>query len=193
MNIFFVLFFSKEYNIKLKINFTSLLSVIIISSLLGLLINYFNPKGIPFIKEERQLNWAEDSTTSYVTNEIKEDKDKNPIEVFDEAKAITLKQAYALYNRKVLFIDARDYIEYEIGHINNAVSLPYLDFDEYKTILDTIPKSMPIVAYCDGEDCDLSILLGDKLFESGYKEVYIFFGGWIDWQMADYPVEVEDE
>ena len=178
----------------MKINFRSLLSIIIISSLLGLLINYFNPKGIPFIKEERQLNFVDDSTSSYNTNKIIEKtNDQNPGEVFDEAKAITLKQAYSLYNQNVLFIDARDYVEYEIGHIKNAVSLPYNDFDEYKTILDTIPKSMPIVAYCDGEDCDLSILLGDNLFESGYKEVYIFFGGWIDWQMANYPVEAADE
>jgi hypothetical protein len=34
--------------------------------------------------------------------------DQNPGEVFDEAKAITLKQAYSLYNQNVLFIDARD-------------------------------------------------------------------------------------
>ena len=146
-----------------------------------------------FIKEERQLNFVEDSTTSYITNENTIGNKQNSGEEIDEAKAITLKQAYLLFNQNVLFIDARDYVEYEIGHINNAVSLPYLDFDEYKTILDTIPKSIPIVAYCDGKDCDLSILLGDKLFELGYKEVYIFFGGWIDWQMANYPVEYEDE
>ena len=177
----------------MKINFTSLLSIIIISSLLGLLINYFNPKGIPFIKDERQLNFVDDSTSSYNSNEINENNNHISDDILDEAKAITLKQAYSLYNQNVLFIDARDYVEYEIGHINNAISLPYLDFDKYKTILDTIPTSTPIVAYCDGEDCDLSILLGDKLFESGYKEVYIFFGGWVDWQMANYPVEGEDE
>jgi rhodanese-related sulfurtransferase len=164
-----------------------------VSSVLGLLINYFNPKGISFIKEERQLNFVEDSTTSYITNENTIGNKQNSGEEIDEAKAITLKQAYLLFNQNVLFIDARDYVEYEIGHIKNAVSLPYLDFDEYKTILDTIPKSKPIVAYCDGKDCDLSILLGDKLFESGYREVYIFFGGWIDWQMANYPAEGEDE
>jgi rhodanese-related sulfurtransferase len=178
----------------LKINYTSVLSIIIISSLLGLLINYINPKGIPFIKEDRQLKFVDDSTASYITNEIIEtDNNKNPNEIFDEAKAITLKQAYSLFNQNVLFIDARDYVEYEIGHIKNAVSLPYVDFDEYKNILDTIPKSIPIVAYCDGRDCDLSILLGDKLFETGYKEVYIFFGGWVDWQMANFPVDGEDE
>ena len=157
------------------------------------MINYLNPKGIPFIKEDRQLNFVVDSTTSHLTNEVNDDKDKNPEVVFDEAKAITLMQAYSLYNQNVLFLDARDYVEYEIGHIKNAVSLPYLDFDEYKTILDTIPKTIPIVTYCDGKDCDLSILLGDKLFELGYKEVYIFFGGWIDWQMANYPVQGENE
>jgi rhodanese-related sulfurtransferase len=177
----------------LKINFTSGLSIIIISILLGLLINYFNPKGIPFIKEERQLNFVGDSTTSFIANDISDNNDKHLGKVFDEAKAITLKHAYSLYNQNVLFIDARDYVEYEIGHIKYAVSLPYLDYDEYKTILDTIAKTIPIVVYCDGKDCDLSILLGDKLFESGYKEVYIFFGGWIDWQMANYPVEGEDE
>jgi rhodanese-related sulfurtransferase len=174
----------------LKINFTSLLSTIIISSLLGLLINYINPKGIPFIKEDRQLNFIDDSTTSYISNEV---NGSTHDKVFDEAKAITLKQAYSLYNQNVLFIDARDYVEYEIGHIKNAVCLPYLDYSKYKTILDTIPKSTPVVAYCDGKDCDLSILLGDKLFESGYEEVYIFFGGWMDWQMAGYPIEGEDE
>ena len=177
----------------MKINFRSLLSIIIISSLLGLFINYLNPKGIPFIKEERQLNFVDDSTSSYNSNEINEDNNNIPDDVFDEAKAITLKQAYSLYNQNVLFIDARDYVEFEIGHIHNAISLPYNDFDDYKTILDTIPKSMPIIVYCDGKDCDLSILLGDKLFESGYKKVYIFFGGWLDWQMANYPVGVEDE
>ena len=177
----------------MKINFTLALSIIIISSLSGLLINYFNPKGIPFIKKERQLNFVDDPTSSQTKNEIVDNNHNNPGEVFDEAKAITLKKAYELYKQNVLFIDARDYVEYEIGHIKNAVSLPYLEFDEHKTMLDTIPKSTPIVAYGDGKDCDLSILLGDKLFESGYKEVYIFFGGWIDWQTANYPVKGEDE
>jgi rhodanese-related sulfurtransferase len=177
----------------LKIKFTSVLFIVIISSLLGLFINYINPKGIPFIKEKRKLNFIDDSTTSSSTDGIKVGNDNIPDEFFDEAKAITLKKAYSLFNQDALFIDARDYVEYEIGHIKNAVSLPYNDFDEYKSILDTIQKSMPIVTYCDGKDCDLSILLGDKLFDSGYREVYIFFGGWIDWQMANYPVEFEDE
>ena len=178
----------------MKINFKSVLLIVGISSLLGLLINYLNPDGIPFIREERKLNWTEDSSK---VNNVNEQSDKideqNTEEEFDEAKAITLKQAYSLFKQNVLFVDARDYVEYEIGHIKNAISIPYFDFDIYKSILDTIPKNTPLVAYCDGKDCDLSILLGDKLFEMGYTKTYIFFGGWVDWQMAGYPVEGDDE
>lgn len=165
-----------------------------ISSLLGLLINYLNPDGIPLIREDRKLNWTDDSSEVINQNQLNENiKEENIDGGFDEAKAITLKQAYQLFKQNILFVDARDYVEYEIGHIKNSISLPYFDFDKYKSVLDTIPKNTPIVAYCDGKDCDLSILLADKLFEMGYTKTYIFFSGWIDWQMANYPVEVEDE
>ena len=104
-----------------------------------------------------------------------------------------LKQAYKLYNQNVLFIDARDFVEYEIAHIKGAVSLPYNDFDKYAYRLKKIPKDKPLIVYCDGRECDLSILLGDKLFDMGYQKVYIFFGGWVDWQLANYPIEGEDD
>ena len=32
-------------------------------------------------------------------------------------------------------------------------------------------------------------ILGDKLYEMGYKRVYILFGGWMDWQENNYPSE----
>ena len=52
-----------------------------------------------------------------------------------------------------------------------------------------LSKEKPMVIYCGGTDCDLSILLGNLLFEQGYKQVYVFFGGWFDWLSANYPVE----
>lgn len=181
----------KSFN--LKINFSSVLIIVVLSSLLGLTTNYLNYQGIPLIKSERVLNWATDSTEIKNTEEIIEDNNKTNSEAkFDEAAAITLKQAYALYNKNVLFVDARDYVEYEIGHIKGAISLPYYEFDEYKSVLQSISKNTPLVTYCDGRDCDLSIMLGDKLFEMGYKQVYIFFGGWIDWQDNNYPVESDE-
>ena len=182
-----------KISFNLKINFSSVLIIVVLSSLLGLTTNYLNYQGIPLIKSERVLNWATDSTEIKNTEQIIEDNNKTNSEAkFDEAAAITLKQAYALYNKNVLFVDARDYVEYEIDHIKGAISLPYYEFDEYKSVLQSISKNTPLVTYCDGRDCDLSIMLGDKLFEMGYKQVYIFFGGWIDWQDNNYPVESDE-
>ncbi|MCH7722774.1 MAG: rhodanese-like domain-containing protein [Bacteroidetes bacterium] len=182
-----------KISFNLKINFSSVLIIVVLSSLLGLTTNYLNYQGIPLIKSERVLNWATDSSEIKNTEEIIEDNNKTNSEAkFDEAAAITLKQAYALYNKNVLFVDARDYVEYEIGHIKGAISLPYYEFDEYKSVLQSISKNTPLVTYCDGRDCDLSIMLGDKLFELGYKQVYIFFDGWIDWQDNNYPVESDE-
>lgn len=175
---------------KLKIDFKAVLFIVLVSSALGLIINYLNPNPLPWIKEERKIVWAKDSLNvkseqskegSSIT-ENKKDGSREPV-------AITLKQAYQLYKKKVLFVDARDYVEFEISHIKGAISLPYYDFDKYKSVLDTIPKQTQMIAYCDGKECDLSIMLSDKLYEAGYGEVYIFFGGWIDWQDNNYPIE----
>ena len=182
-----------KISFNLKINFSYVLLIVLISSILGLTTNYLNNRGIPLIKEDRVLNWATDSSQIKNTEQIIEDNHKiNSEATFDEATAITLKQAYSLYNKNVLFVDARDHVEYEIGRIKGAISLPYYEFDEYKSFLQSISKNTPLVAYCDGRDCDLSIMLGDKLFELGYKQVYIFFGGWIDWQDNNYPVESDE-
>ena len=174
----------------MKLNLKIILTILIVSTILGLIINALNSKGISLTRKERNISWVDDSLNNESGN-IDSDKPKD--DGFDEAKAITLKKAYELYNENVLFIDARDFVEYEIGHIKGAISLPYYDFDDYTYQLKNIPEDKPLVVYCDGKECDLSILLGDKLFEMGYKKVYIFFGGWVDWQLAKYPTEGNDE
>jgi rhodanese-related sulfurtransferase len=172
----------------LKIKLVHIIYIVIASSLVGLIINFISPNGIPLIKPERKLNFVEDSITVINERDFSEDSSRQN-KAPDEAKAITLKQAYSLFQQDAIFVDARDYVEYEIGHIRGAITLPYEDFDKYKSVLKSISKDTPLITYCDGDDCDLSILLGDKLFEMGYSQVYIFFGGWIDWLVNNYPIE----
>ena len=176
--------------LKVDISYKVVFAIILVSSVLGLFINYINPEAIPWIREERKLKWIDDSTSvkDEVNNKELSDK-QNVKEESREPVAITLKQAYKLFNEKVLFVDARDFVEYKISHIKGAISLPYYDFDKYKSVLDTIPLQTPLVAYCDGKECDLSIMLSDKLYEQGYGKVYIFYAGWNDWQNANYPVD----
>jgi len=173
-----------------RINFKSVFYIIIASCIIGLLVNYLNPEAVPWIKKERKL--IRDTNSSVVKNKSGNSESAVTKYLNDESRepvAITLKQAYKLYNEKVIFLDARDIPEYEISHIKGAVSLPYYDFEKYKSVLDTIPLTTPLVAYCDGKECDLSIMLSDKLYDNGYGKVYIFYGGWVDWQNANYPVE----
>jgi len=200
-----------------------------------LVINHFNPEGIPLIREKVELKWAPDSlfldldksnpvsiddSLSLEISEVDKNKDlenTKPKEVveeqtepinsepkkiineikeaiaFTEPKAITLEQAYALFNRDVKFVDARDEADYLAGHITNSINIPFDDFDNHKQKLEMLSKEKPMVIYCGGTDCDLSHLLANLLFEKGYKQVYVFFGGWFDWLSANYPVEYPTE
>ena len=126
--------------------------------------------------------------------QIAETKKNNTKEVgFTEPKAITLDQAFKLFKQGIVFIDARESEEYAEDHIKNAVSIPFYEYEDNAFKLNSIKKDQPIVVYCAGTDCDLSILLGDQLFEIGYKKTYILFGGWSEWLDAKYPTEKEDK
>lgn len=43
----------------MKINFSNVLYILIVSSVIGLLINFLRKDGIPLLKENRQLTWAD--------------------------------------------------------------------------------------------------------------------------------------
>ncbi len=124
--------------------------------------------------------------------ELSEDKDVTPNnlteEVFNQPRLISLSQAYELYKDKTLFIDARDSEEFNDGHISGAINIPYFHADEYLPRLDPVVRTEPVVVYCEGEDCDMSIRLGNELFSKGYKKVFVFFGGWEEWEKSGYPV-----
>jgi rhodanese-related sulfurtransferase len=88
-----------------------------------------------------------------------------------------------------LIVDAREADEYAEGHIAGAISLPYNDAmaepDKAKR-LD--PGGRPIVVYCSGGSCELSMDLAKVLVESGKRRVLVYEGGFPEWQSAGYPV-----
>lgn len=108
-------------------------------------------------------------------------------EVFNQPRLISLSQAYELYRNKILFVDGRDSTEYNDAHIAGAVNLPYFFLNEYSSRINSLDKSEPLVTYCEGADCDVSIRLGNELFAKGFRKVFVFFGGWEEWTKAGYP------
>ena len=76
-----------------------------------------------------------------------------------------------------------------MGHIRGAVNLPYGDFDRvYPQISPLLSKDALLITYCDGRDCQASIVLTNRLSTMGYGNVKVFFGGWQAWRVVGYPL-----
>ena len=107
-----------------------------------------------------------------------------------EILKIGLDEAKYLYdNGKAIFIDSRSYSEYEQAHIKGAISIPVgtavQDIEKNKTVLSQ--KGKVLITYCHGIGCHLSDKTAYMLYDAGYKNVVIFFGGWNSWSEANYP------
>ena len=196
---------------NLKVNIKTVIVIIITSSVIGLVFNYFYSKGIPIIRIEKKIEWTKDSIFQNEIDSLSkrkiipstslEHKNKSLLSIKEtEVKKITplkptfitLKQAYNLYvTGKGLFIDARDKWEFAEGHIAGAINIPEYSFENSNPELKNIPKNAALITYCGGDDCEMSTKLAENLFILGYKKVFIFFGGWNEWLKAGYPVEKE--
>ena len=141
------------------------------------------------VNSDSSINKKDEINKPVTKKELSNSKDDKEETELSEPVAIHIKQAYNLYQQNAFFIDAREPEDFKYAHIKNSINIPFDHFDNYKHLLDNINKEKIIVTYCAGTDCDLSKLLGNLLFEMGYKKVFIFFGGWNEWLEADYPIE----
>ena len=87
-----------------------------------------------------------------------------------------------------IFIDARDSEDYEAGHIQNAINIPYDYYEDYEDVIDGLDDEGIYIIYCSGEECSLSIDLADYLYtDKLIDKLLIFEGGWPQWRDAGYP------
>ena len=96
---------------------------------------------------------------------------------------VSYENAARMYDSgSALFVDARNEYDFKLGHIKAATNVPLKDFDLQKSPLANTQRDKLIVTYCDGEDCNSSIELAQKLSAAGFTNVKMFFGGWNEWQ-----------
>ena len=87
-----------------------------------------------------------------------------------------------------VFIDARDPEDYESGHIQHAMNIPYDYYEDYEDVINGLDDAGIYIIYCSGEECSLSIDLADYLYnEKLIDKLLIFEGGWPQWRDAGYP------
>ena len=89
-----------------------------------------------------------------------------------------------------LFVDSRDRLDYEIGHIPGSVNMPYEEVIADPVALESVDSGgRPIIAYCSGGTCETSLGLAYALFDHGHSKVLVFLGGYPEWEQAGYPIE----
>jgi len=187
----------------LNIDFSKVFSITLISIAISLLYNHLNPDGLNLIREERKLNWETDSLSTLMESDsllVKKSsrgtilsdsvvvkKEDNPIKSFKKPTAIKLDFAYKLFNEGIKFIDSRSVEEFSEGHIKGAVNIPFYGSENHIEAINRLNKNETLVTYCSSEDCDISILSGDELFEMGFTRVYVYLGGYEEWTKNNYP------
>jgi rhodanese-related sulfurtransferase len=157
-----------------------LVVIVVLAALLGGVNNLINPNKIDWVG-----NWpsSNNDSDSLWTSPSQEPGDPQPLR---------LSEAFDRFASKTyLFVDAREPEEYQSGHIKGSINLPFDSFDQYWAQVESkLPKDAKIVTYCSGTECDASLLLARLLAKKhGYKNLEIFFGGWMAWSKQRLPIE----
>ena len=86
-----------------------------------------------------------------------------------------------------LVIDARPSLFFKQGHLPGAINLAKQsyahDFSLHESVLNTFGNRQ-IVVYCASSECEDAPFVATKLLSAGLKRVYVFPGGWEEWQAA---------
>lgn len=156
------------------------LTILLFSSLVGFIYNSVYPRGIPLIRKKVKAG------DTLLIKPIEQRPDTKSI-----SRALGLEETFAAYQSgAAVLLDARPGSDYEEGHIPGALSLPEFEFDEaYPRLSELLTPQTHLIVYCQGEDCDESMIVAERLVEMGYRRVDVFLGGWPEWENAEYPVE----
>lgn len=99
----------------------------------------------------------------------------------DNYKRITTKETKEMIsnNEIELIIDVRTKEEYDLGHLDNAINIPY---DQIVNNLDYLNeyKNKTILVYC--RTSNRSTIAADVLHNNEFKKVYAMIDGYSNWE-----------
>ena len=144
---------------------------ITISIIFSICLNIFRSDPLSLI--------AQDLLVVESVDELNKDLNQGIIE-------ISLEIAKDLFDKDILFIDARAEEFYIKGHIPGAICND--NFDQLiNDIDDRIINNDSFVVYCSDDDCGSSEELAYQLFDHGFSNIYLFKGGWKQWTENSLP------
>jgi rhodanese-related sulfurtransferase len=86
-----------------------------------------------------------------------------------------------------VFLDSRTEEKYLEGHILGAVNIPFESGERVVEEQMSFPREKTLIVYCDGNECQSSVLLAKALAKYGFEDIRVFFGGWVEWVAAGLP------
>jgi adenylate cyclase len=105
------------------------------------------------------------------------------------ATTIDPKQAKALHDRGVKFVDVRAAKGFAKGHVPRAFNLDVGTELSRDSLSRIVGKDEEFVLSCHGKTCSDSAYASAKAVLWGFKRVYYFAAGFPAWKEAGYPVE----
>jgi rhodanese-related sulfurtransferase len=88
----------------------------------------------------------------------------------------------------VIYLDAREKVEYNVSHVENSVWVGYDDFDIQS--VEKLDKSKTIIIYCSVGYRSEKVT--KKLEKVGFKTVYNLYGGIFEWYNQGLPIVNND-
>ncbi len=149
--------------------------LLIISTALGLGINLVSPNRVELVGKFRDLSNGDQPIVP-------------PTAEPGDPPFIGINEAQMEFSTgSPLFLDTRDAEDFECGTIPGSINIPFEalpegDLAKYFDSALGVAKDYPIIAFCSGEDCDLSLHMGRNLQLIGYTNIAIFFGGSREWE-----------
>ncbi len=108
-----------------------------------------------------------------------------PAEKLASVEEVSKLVAEAPEKGKYILLDSRPANLFNEGHIPNAVSMPFSDFDKLaETLLKD--KDLRQIYYCAGLSCVLSPLAAKKAEKQGFTNIKVFRAGLPAWQKAGF-------
>ncbi len=94
------------------------------------------------------------------------------------------------HEKSLVLIDLLDVDSFRDYHLPNAINIPYNNRNFFEEVELLVPrKDTPIVFYCSNHECQASYAAAIRLEDAGYKNVYDYEAGKVDWKLASFPVE----
>ncbi len=86
----------------------------------------------------------------------------------------------------IFIVDVRSQFEYDVVHIQKSMNIPVASKSFVDSLIDLRPKdgTTPIVFYCNGHSCAKSYKAAHKAADAGFKHIYAYDSGILDWMRA---------